>query len=543
MDYFGIICGLLSGLGVFLVGCKLLSDNMEKLATKRIKSLFLKTSDKKLVGVGIGCATTALVQSSGLTTVMVIGLVNAGIMTLYQAATIIIGANIGTTITAHIASLQSFDFIGTAVAITGIGALINVFTSKEKVKTIGNIFCGLGLIFVGLVLMQDTMKVLADPNQGGTFVVDLLTNLKNPFLLFLIGIVFTALIQSSSAITSIIISMAAAGILIGGGGNAVLFIILGSNIGSCATSLLSSIGASTNAKRSSIIHILFNTFGAIIFFVILFIWKDFMDVTFAKLFKEPATQIAMFHTFFNVVCACLFLPFTKGLVKLSELIIPDKKEEHVKLINMDERMLQYPSVALGQITKEMSRMGFQAIELLELSINDFLAKTEENTPTIKQTIEKLELMNKEIISYLVDISSAQVTYEEERMISSFHHNLNDIMRIGEIADNITKYTNGVVKDSLEFSDAVKLEIGRMKELIIELHKLTDQTFNSRKTDLMTQINEIEDEVDNMRAKLVNDHLERLKAGRCQPQSSGVFINLVNNLERAADHLTYIAQSV
>jgi len=539
MEYFYLICELVAGLGVFLVGCKLLSDNMEKLATKKIKSLFLKTSDKKLVGVGIGCATTALVQSSGLTTVMVIGLVNAGIMTLYQAATIIIGANIGTTVTAHIASLQSFKFIEIAIALSGVGALFNVFTSKEKLKTVGNILTGLGLIFVGLILMQKSMSFL----KGEPVVVDLLESITNPFLLFFIGIIFTALIQSSSAITSIIISMAAADILIGGGGNAVLFIILGSNIGSCATSLISSIGASTNAKRSSVIHILFNTFGAIIFFVLLIVWKDFMDDTFVKLFKAPATQIAMFHTFFNVVCACLFLPFTKWLVKLSEIIVKDKKQEAVKLINMDERMLQYPSVALGQLTKEMSRMGYEAVALLDLSISDFLAKSEENTPKIKETNEKLELMNKEIISYLVNISSAQVTYNDEKMISSFHHNLNDIMRIGEIADNITKYTNGVLKDNLEFSDAVKLEIGKMNELIKELHKLTDMTFNSRKTDLMNQINEIEDQVDNMRSKLVNDHLERLKHGRCQPQSSGVFINLVNNLERAADHLTYIAESV
>ena len=539
MEYFYLICELLAGLGVFLIGCKLLSDNMEKLATKKIKSLFLKTSDKKLVGVGIGCATTALVQSSGLTTVMVIGLVNAGIMTLFQAATIIIGANIGTTITAHIASLQTFKFIEIAIGLTGIGALINVFTSKEKLKTVGNILSGLGLIFVGLILMQQSMTFL----KSEPIVVDLLESIKNPFLLFIIGILFTALIQSSSAITSIIISMAAAGILIGGGGNAVLFIILGSNIGSCATSLLSSIGASTNAKRSSIIHLLFNTFGAIIFFVLLVAWPGFMNVTFAKLFAEPATQIAMFHTFFNVVCAALFLPFTKGLVKLSEIIIKDKKHEPVKVINMDDRMLQYPSVAIGQLTKEMSRMSYEAMNILNLSIEDFLTRSEANTPIVKSTNEKLELMNKEIIYYLVNITGGQVTLQEEKTISSFHHNLNDIMRIGEIADNITKYTNGVIKDSLEFSEAVKLEIGRMNQLIIELHKLTDETFISRKTDLMDQINNIEDQVDNMRAKLVNDHLERLKHGKCQPQSSGVFINLVNNLERAADHLTYIAESI
>lgn len=539
MEYFYIICELLAGLGVFLVGCKLLSDNMEKLATKKIKSLFLKTSDKKLVGVGIGCATTALVQSSGLTTVMVIGLVNAGIMTLFQAATIIIGANIGTTITAHIASLQTFKFIEIAIGLTGIGALINVFTSKEKLKTVGNIFSGLGLIFVGLILMQESMVFL----KSSPVVVELLESIKNPFLLFLIGIVFTALIQSSSAITSIIISMAAAGILIGGGGNAVLFIILGSNIGSCATSLLSSIGASTNAKRSSIIHLLFNTFGAIIFFVLLVAWDGFMDATFAKIFDQPATQIAMFHTFFNVVCACIFLPFTKGLVRLSEMIVKDKKQEPVKVINMDERMLQYPSVAIGQLTKEMSRMGYEAMEILNLSLQDFLTRSESNTTLVKQTNERLDLMNKEIIYYLVNITGVQVTLHEEKIISSFHHNLNDIMRIGEIADNITKYTNGVIKDNLEFSETVKLEIGKMNQLIIELHKLTDETFTTRKTNLMNQINEIEDQVDNMRAKLVEDHLERLKHGKCQPQSSGVFINLVNNLERAADHLTYIAESI
>ena len=539
MEYFYLICELLAGLGVFLVGCKLLSDNMEKLATKKIKSLFLKTSDKKLVGVGIGAATTALVQSSGLTTVMVIGLVNAGIMTLFQAATIIIGANIGTTITAHIASLQTFKFIEIAIGLTGIGALINVFTSKEKLKTVGNIFSGLGLIFVGLILMQESMVFL----KSSPVVVELLESIKNPFLLFLIGIVFTALIQSSSAITSIIISMAAAGIIIGGGGNAVLFIILGSNIGSCATSLLSSIGASTNAKRSSIIHLLFNTFGAIIFFVLLVAWDGFMDATFAKIFDQPATQIAMFHTFFNVVCACLFLPFTKGLVKLSEMIVKDKKQGPVKVINMDERMLQYPSVAIGQLTKEMSRMGYEAMEILNLSLQDFLTRSESNTSLVKQTNERLELMNKEIIYYLVNITGGQVTLHEEKIISSFHHNLNDIMRIGEIADNITKYTNGVIKDDLEFSETVKLEIGKMNQLIIELHKLTDETFTTRKTNLMNQINEIEDQVDNMRAQLVEDHLERLKHGKCQPQSSGVFINLVNNLERAADHLTYIAESI
>ena len=540
MNYFSIICGVLSGLGVFLVGCKLLSDNMEKLATKRIRSLFLKTSDKKIVGLGIGCVTTALVQSSGLTTVMVIGLVNAGIMTLFQAGTIIIGANIGTTITAHIASLQSFDFIGTAVAITGIGALINVFTNKEKVKTIGNILSGLGLIFVGLILMQDAMKVLADPAQGGTFVVDLLTSIKNPFVLFIIGIVFTALIQSSSAITSIIISMAAAGILIGGGGNAVLFIILGSNIGSCATSLLSSIGASTNAKRSSIIHILFNTFGAVIFFVLLMVWEGFMDDTFAVVFKEPATQIAMFHTFFNVVCAVIFLPLTKVLVRLSEIIIKDKKQE-TRISYIDDRFLNTPPIAVMQATREVAYLGGLAMKALDLSLEGLLKRDTEYKTKVFEKIDNIEECNKNIITYLVKLSSGEVSLHDEKKISNLHSIINDFIREAEIADNVVKHTRTMMEKDITFSEEVEAALCEIKDLLTRQFENVEAVMIKKDYSVLSSVNKIEDRIDEMRIDLTNGHIKRLEEGKCQPHSSGVFINLISNLERAGDHLNYIVE--
>lgn len=540
MNYFSIICGVLSGLGVFLVGCKLLSDNMEKLATKRIRSLFLKTSDKKIVGLGIGCVTTALVQSSGLTTVMVIGLVNAGIMTLFQAGTIIIGANIGTTITAHIASLQSFDFIGTAVAITGIGALMNVFTKKEKIKTIGNIFSGLGLIFVGLILMQDTMKVLADPAQGGTFIVDLLTSIKNPFVLFIIGIVFTALIQSSSAITSIIISMAAAGILIGGGGNAVLFIILGSNIGSCATSLLSSVGASTNAKRSSIIHILFNTFGAVIFFVLLMVWEGFMDDTFAVVFKEPATQIAMFHTFFNVVCAVIFLPLTKVLVRLSEIIIKDKKQE-TRISYIDDRFLNTPPIAVMQATREVAYLGGLAMKALDLSLEGLLKRDTEYKTKVFEKIDNIEECNKNIITYLVKLSSGEVSLHDEKKISNLHSIINDFIREAEIADNVVKHTRTMMEKDITFSEEVEAALCEIKDLLTRQFENVEAVMIKKDYSVLSSVNKIEDRIDEMRIDLTNGHIKRLEEGKCQPHSSGVFINLISNLERAGDHLNYIVE--
>lgn len=529
----------LAGLGVFLVGCKFLSDNIGFLANKSIKNLFNKSSKSKLMGVGIGAATTAVIQSSSATTVLVVGLVNAGIMSLFQATTVIMGANIGTTITAQIVALKSFDIALYAMTLSVIGIFVNMLAKTEKFKALGIALSGLGMIFVGLDLMGSAMEVFADSPAFK----NALSAVSNPILLVIIGAVFTAIIQSSSAATSIVITMAATGVTIGSGGNSVLFVILGTNIGTCITALLSSLGASPNAKRASAIHFMFNFFGSALFLIILWIWKGFMDDVLMKLFAKPETQIAMFHTLFNVVCTLIFLPMTSLFVKLSHLIIKDKKVQENKVIKMDARMLEYPSVALGQLTKEVSRMGFEAITVFNMAIDDFLKKDDGNKTKIKETNELLEVMNKEIISYLVLISSAQVTMQEEQMISSFHHNLNDIMRIGELADNITKYTDGVIKDGLEFSEAVIVEIGKMKELINELYKLTDMTFLSRKTDLIDKINTVEEQVDNMRSKLVNDHLDRLKQGKCQPQSSGVFINLVNNLERAADHLTYIAESV
>lgn len=533
-----ILMIFIAGVGTFLIGCKLLSDNIELLANKGIRSLFNKSSKNKLVGVGIGTVATAVVQSSAATTVMVVGLVNAGVMTLFQATTIIMGANIGTTITAQIVALNDLPISEIAMSLAAIGIFITMLAKKKKIKILGFALGGLGLIFVGLEFMSSAIASL-----DTDVINDILSKLSNPFLLLLFGIIVTAIMQSSSAVTSIIITMTAGGLIIGNGGNDVLFVILGTNIGTCVTTLLSSIGASTNGRRASIIHLMFNLFGSCIFTIILLLWPGFMDDVLSKAFSLPSTQIAMFHTLFNVVCTIIFLPFTNVFVKLSQILIKDKKEEPIKIINMDERMLQYPSVALGQITKEMSRMTSEAVNILNISIDDFLNKNDEHTEMIRNTNDKLELMNKEIITYLVNISNAQVSYGEEKMISSFHHNLNDIMRIAELADNVTKYTANVLKDGLEFSSSVIQEIGNMKELINELYRLTDITFNSRKLDLMDDINKVEDKIDTMRSTLVKDHLDRLKKGKCQPQSSGVFINLVNNLERAADHLTYIAQSI
>ena len=301
---------MLAACGAFLVGFKFLSDNMEKLFGNSLKKLFNKTSDKKWVGVGMGAVSTAVVQSSGVTTIMVVGFVNAGIMSLHQAATVIMGANIGTTITAQLAAFSSFDIAPIFISLLFIGVMMEMLSKSDKVKSIGLALAGLGLVFFGLEIMSDAMSSYKESET----VLDLLSSMKNPFLLLAFGIIFTALLQSSSAVTTIIIAMAAQGLMIGGGGNAVLFIILGSNIGSCVTALISSIGTSVNARRASMIHLLFNITGAVLFTIMLLIWQksvvgsNFYEVTFVKWFSQPTTQIAMFHTFFNVLCTLLFLP-------------------------------------------------------------------------------------------------------------------------------------------------------------------------------------------------------------------------------------------
>ena len=269
-DYIEALFFLLGGLGAFLYGVKELSDNMEKLTNRKLKALFQKTSKNPLVGIGIGAAATVIVQSSGLTTVMVVGFVNAGMMSLYQATAFIMGSKIGTTITAQIAALQSFDVALYALGLAFIGMVVNMVAKKQKIKSAGLAVAALGLIFVGLSLMSQSMHGLKDKDN---VVKDFLDTINNPFALLAIGIIFTAIVQSSSVVTTIVISMAAAGLSIGNGGNAPLYIVLGSNIGSCVTAFISSIGASTDAKRASLINILFNVFGAIIFTVMLLLFE------------------------------------------------------------------------------------------------------------------------------------------------------------------------------------------------------------------------------------------------------------------------------
>ena len=547
---------MFAAIGALLLGFELLSSNITKLCHTSLKKLFNKTQNKAIIGVGIGAIATAIMQSSGATTVMVVGFVNTGLINLAQATALIMGANIGTTITAQLAALSSFDFGAYAILTAGLGAFITMLGKKDRTKTIGNALTGFGILFLGLECMSLAIK---NPDSNGNLVVydtikNVLQNVNGTgawIILFLLGIILTALVQSSSLITTIIIQLVSAGIYIGAGDDAtcltnnVLFLILGSNIGSCVTALMSSMGAGTNAKRASVIHLLFNTFGSILFAVLLLLWPNFMEVTFVKWFKGESTQIAMFHTFFNTICTLIFLPFISVFVKTSTALVREKeaKKEVHRLIYIDDRILTTPSVAVHQVRKELALMYSKSVEALNISIDAFLNKDDEKREVVDERIEELEFTNKQIIEFMVKLTNENLAFEDECTLSSFHRTLNDILRIAEIGDNVCKYTKYMVKHELEFSSNVMVQLGFMKNKINLLYAQTDEIFMTKNLNKMNLADALEEEVDQMRKDLIDDHFDRLNRGECKPQNSGIFVNLVNNLERAADHMIYIAYSV
>lgn len=534
------VAELLAGLGAFLLGFNLLSGSMTKLAGGGLKNMLGKTVHSPLKGIGIGALSTAVMQSSSITTVMFVGFVNAGIMTLPQATALIMGSNIGSTITAQIAALQSIDIMSYLMLLACVGAFMNLFAKREKFKTLGLALGGLGLIFVGMWMMEGSMEIFKDD----PFFQTAITSVTNPVLLLLIGAAVTALFQSSGAVTSIVISIAAAGITIGNGGNSVLFVIMGSNIGTCVTALLSAIGATANGKRASIIHLMFNTFGAVLFTVVLLIWKNFFEVTFQRWFTLPATQIAMFHTFFNVICTAIFLPFINVFVKISELVIKDKKPASSVAESdfMDERLLNTPTVALAQLSNEAVIVARKAFENLSTSFEKFLELDDSTANDIGDKTIEVEQTIGAMVNYLVKISSRNIGQHEEELINVMHHNLNDILRVNAFADNFVKYTAKSIKEDLTYSDNVKAQLRDMFDNITKLFELSVTVLNDSEHVQMDKVDEYEDKIDRNKNQLIDGHIERLNQGICQPACSGIFINLVSNLERAGDHLTYIAHS-
>ena len=534
---------LFAGISVFIVGMSFLSGSLEKCAGSGMKKLLEKISNNRLSGVGIGAGVTAIIQSSAATTIMAIGLVNAGVMTLMQATPIVMGANIGTTVTGLLVALKN-DFFDMAMYFLAFVGVMMGFASKEKVKLIGSLLSGLGLIFVGLSIMSSD-DAFGSPLIERVF-TEIFSKINFPLLLILVGVILTALIQSSSASTGIVITMVGSGLL---PLDFALFIILGANIGTCVTAFLASFGANANSKRVAMIHLLFNTIGTAVFTAIIWIFKDPAIKLLVSIFPGDdimslQMRVSIFHVIFNVTTTLMLLPFAKHLVKLATLIIKDDKpaDAHLALKFVDNRLLSTPPVALMQVKKEMDYM----IGLVEANIHkafdSMKACDSETGEFIRKNEEIIDYTNSALTKFLIKLSS-NVEQSDERVIGSYFHVLNDLERIGDHAENFYEIGEEMSAKELGFSEKASGEIGKMCDTILAMFNIAKDAFeNHNKADL-PGLADLEEIVDAMKKELIASHFARLAEGNCNMDVSPYYSSVVAGLERVADHLVNVGYSI
>ena len=545
------VLALIAGIGVFLIACSMVSSNIESLSGSKLRRLFEKTSDNKLAGVGIGAATTAAIQSSGATTVMIIGFVNAGMISLGLAAAMIYGANIGTTITAQIVALGMFGQNSVSLsaifaALAGVGAFINIFAKKDKTKKIGGILTGFGLLFVGLILMTDSMTEVAKDQV----VQDFLSDIDNVILILLIGILLTALVQSSSVITSLAIAMLFAGLIDLEQG---IYLTMGSNIGSCVVAIMAGFTSGKNAKRTALIHLLFNVTGVIIFVIAGFIITGLGGPSYSDMFEfvfpgAPETQLAMFHTFFNVVAVIIMLPLTGKLIKLVTRIIPDRPDDekennvpHMYFIN--SYMLRTPPIAVQQIKKEIINMAKIAEDNFNLSCYMISTKDLTDIEKFRNNENQLNFLNKGIVHYLVKLSSMDLSAKDSLYISTAYHSVTDLERIGDYAENIVEYTERFIENGESFSEFAIADIEKVRLLIQDLYESVMDSYTKVDLEELKRAFEIEEQIDIVTDKMVDDHIERLNNGTCTAGVGAEYLLLVSNAERIADHFMNVGKTI
>lgn len=533
------IFNLLGGITMFMYGMKIMGENLERAAGKNMKRMLSKVSNNPLSGVAIGTGVTAIIQSSSATTVMIVGFVNIGIMTLAQAAAVIMGANIGTTITLQITSLKSIINV-TAIAgfLAAIGLFVNLLTKKNFIKKLGLIFVGLGMLFIGLEFMSMSVENFAQPLSKFFLMI------SNPILLVLFGMVFTTLIQSSSVATVIVASFAASGAI---GMESALYSVLGMNIGTCVTALLSSIGTNVNAKRAAVLHLLFNVIGTLMFLILFYFIgfnniRDFLTVISGD---KVMRQIANFHTLFNVITTILLLPFINLLIKLVTVLVRKgaKSAEGFRLYYLDERVLKTPAVAVAQIKKEIINMMALAKKNIDLSIETLLTLNMENEVEIRKREEEIDYLNKAITAFLVKVSALDLSFKNEQIIGSYYKVLTDVERLGDYAENILNFAKDLYNDHIDFSQEAKGELKNFADILNNLHDNTLRVFIEGKITYLALVNKYEDDADNAKHEMVRAHISRLNKGSCTPESGSIYLSLATNFERIADHLTNIAESV
>lgn len=536
----------IGGLGMFLYGMNIMADGMQKTAGSKMSQFLGMLTNNRLMAVLLGALITAIIQSSGATTVMVVGFVSAGVLNLTQAVGVIMGANIGTTITAWIVSMNQ---LGDAFAVfqpaffapllIGIGAIFMLFGKKQRMKTAGEILVGLGLLFIGLDFMSSSISPYTDaPIFSEAF--RLLGS--NPLLGMIIGALVTALLQSSSASVGILQTLAMNGVVTT---NAAIFITLGQNIGSCVTAMISSIGGSRTAKRAAVIHLTFNVMGAVIFGVISFILFSLHPVLAAH--NITSVQISIFHTIFNLTNTALLFPFANQLVKLSGVFVPEDKkepavtdEESETMKHLDERIFESPAFALETAAMEVVHMGQITMENVRRAMDAVLTKNANEVEDVYKTEQTINNMEKMLTEYLVKVNNLSLTERQKLVVNDLFYSINDIERVGDHAENLAEQAEYMVQHNISFSETGESDLHVICETAFNSFKHSINARQKGDMDDVRKVSQYEDEVDTLEEELREKHIERLSAGKCDPSAGVVFLDLISNLERISDHAYNLA---
>ncbi len=534
-----IAIGLLGGLGLFLYGMTIMGDGLQKSAGDKMKRIIEVLTNNRIMGVLVGALVTMIIQSSSATTVMVVGFVNAGIMTLTQAVGIIMGANIGTTVTAQIASLNLDAIAPIAV---GIGVGIWLFTKNKRIKSIAEVILGFGILFIGMNFMKNAVEPL---NEYSGFRELLLTfgsgTFIDSFMGIFTGFLITAIIQSSSATTGVLIALASGGLL---PIEAALPIVFGTNIGTCVTAMISSIGANRTAKRAAFIHFIFNVIGTILFMIF---FKN-LTIYLVKMLSpnDAARQLANAHTFFNLLNTIILLPFANFLVLLSTKAIKIKEYEKTEPIGikyLDERMLETPSIAIVQVLKEIWNMGHSTLESYRTAMNAFFEQNEklvQETFRIEQVINDME---REIAEYLVKLSNTPLSAKQHELVDQLFNTINDIERVGDHAENLAELVMYSIENHLVFSDTAVEELRTMHERVMKSYSQAIEALKTGDINMARRVIEREGEIDHIEKSLRASHITRLNKQLCSPSSGVIFLDMISNLERIGDHAAKIAFAV
>lgn len=528
---------LLGGLGLFLFGMKLMSEGLEQVAGARMRSVLEFFTKNRLVGMLVGILFTAVVQSSSATTVMVVSFVNSGLMNLYQAAGVILGANIGTTVTGQ---LIAFNLSDIAPLFVIVGVVMVMFCKRQNIKKIGGVVLGFGILFMGLSTMSSAMSSLKESPH----IVNLLRSLENPLAAILAGFIITAILQSSSATVGIVILLAGQGLL-----SFVIcpFLILGCNIGSCVSALLASLGGKKDAKRAAMIHFLFNIIGSVIIFVVLLVAVEpITDAIMRASGGNPGRAVANAHTLIKICEVLMLFPFMGAVVKATYLIIPGtdaSPEDAYELKYIGDRTIITPATAVVNGIEEIRHMAELAKENLQLGMDVLCEMSEEKAKKVYETEAYINYLNHAITNYLVKINELELPHTDAQMIGGLFHVVNDLERIGDHAENFANSGEKRLESNIEFSEKAKKQLSEMSEMVFQILNYSNEIFFNNNAEYMKEIVELEDQIDEKEKKLQKAHVKRLTKGKCTPEAGMIFSDTVSGLERVADHATNIAFAI